>query len=307
MRKLERGANAPGWLAQRQHDTHPWSPTNPEKDAIWAELDRMQGGRCAYCEADISTQKSRHIEHFAARARHKELTFAWDNLFGSCVRRESCGTYKDGTQAAPYDWTELIKPDVHNPDQYLLFVADGTIVPLPGLSEADLKRAKETLRVFNLDAEWGELRKEREKAIKAEKDAYEEIFAIWQAAPDVLDLDEAMSAFFAEVEKRPFCTAIRHVLRQSRHQGNPAWQPDQLRQLCPPNSEYSPQSGWHQPGMHHHETTQTAALQTALAARARHRYAGRVTSSADSPDGQTENSRHGQKSRASGFPTIDCS
>ena len=212
MRKLERHGNGPGWLAQCHHDTHRWQPTNQEKDAIWAELNLMQGGRCAYCEADIRTFNNRHIEHFAARIHHRELTFTWENLFGSCVRKESCGTYKDRNETIPYAWAELIKPDVHNPDQYLLFVSDGTIVPRPDLSDADLHRARETLRVFNLDANHGELRKERKKAIEPQLDSYQQIYTLWLADPDLLNLDEEMQALFDNAARLPFCTAIRHAL-----------------------------------------------------------------------------------------------
>ena len=218
MRKLTRGQNAPACLGQYHYDHHPWNPGNAEKDEIWRELNAMQNQRCAYCEADISTFNSRHIEHFATRTLHRERTYLWENLFGSCVRRESCGTYKDDKDTAAYDWAQLIKPDTHDPDDYLVFVSTGAIVPRHELSPADLHRAKETLRVFNLDAELGPLRKLRETAIRSQLKSYDTIYKLWLADPDLLDLDAELKTLLDQAETTlPFFTAIRHALT-ARHQ-----------------------------------------------------------------------------------------
>lgn len=218
MRKLTRGPNAPACLALYDYAHHPWKPSEAEKDEIWRELNAMQNHRCAYCEADISTFKTRHIEHFAARALHEERTFLWENLFGSCVHKESCGTYKDDKNTAPYNWEQLIKPDLDDPDDYLVFVATGEIVPRPDLDPADLHRAKETLRVFNLDAEVGPLRQLRKAAIRKQLDSYETTWELWLADPDLLDLDAELKTLLDEAETmHPFFTAIRHALT-ARHQ-----------------------------------------------------------------------------------------
>ncbi len=218
MRKLNRGTNAPTCLGLYHCDHHPWRPSDAEKDEIWQALNAMQNHRCAYCEADISTLKSRHIEHFASRTLHRDRTYLWENLFGSCVRKESCGTYKDDKDTAPYDWAQLIKPDLDDPDDYLVFVATGEIVPRHDLNDADLHRAKETLRVFNLDAEVGPLRQLRKAEIRKQLDSYETTFELWSADPNLLDLDAELQTLLDDAKTmHPFFTAIRHALT-ARHQ-----------------------------------------------------------------------------------------
>lgn len=217
MRKLTRGTTAPACLALYDPSVN-WNPSDDEKDEIWHELHAMQGNLCAYCEADIFgsnpalKKKPRRIEHFASRENCPEHTYSWENLFGSCTRIASCDKYKDRVGAEPYDWKDLIKPDVDDPDQFLLFVADGSIIPRPDLSPADQHRAKETLRVFNLDAEFGELRKERKNAVAGQLDSFHEIYKMWQEEPDLLNLDEELENLRNQAKNLPFCTAIRHAL-----------------------------------------------------------------------------------------------
>lgn len=131
MHKLQRGV-APACLARYKHGRDQWSrdvPTVGERTDIWNKLEQMQGARCAYCEAGIITGP-RHIEHFRQRDRYPQGTFDWTNLFGSCDRGESCGKHKDKCGYTPVD---LIKPDVDEPDDYFVFVSDGTIAPRAGL------------------------------------------------------------------------------------------------------------------------------------------------------------------------------
>ena len=212
MRKLERNRNAPAWLQQYRHETDKWKPTDAEKDEIWSCLIAMQNNRCAYCEADITDMWQREIEHFAARSKCRELTFLWANLFGACKNKASCGTYKDRKEAAPYDWSDLIKPDIHDPDMYLVFVSNGSIIPRHDLNPDDLRRAEETLRVFNLDAIDGTLRKLREAAIAGPLRSFEATYDMWLNDPDLIDLDEEFQTLIDDNKELPFCTAIRHAL-----------------------------------------------------------------------------------------------
>lgn len=169
----------------------------------------MQGQRCAYCEAAISPGY-RHVEHFEQRHRRAALTFAWSNLFGSCNRGESCGKHKDH-RAGAYNPAHLVKPDVDDPDHFFVFVADGTIQVRDGLSASDERRAKETLRIFNLDAEGGALRHMRRAAAFGYQQTAEEI---WMMADE---FTEAELRQLIETELNitchlPFATAIRHTL-----------------------------------------------------------------------------------------------
>ena len=164
MHKLKRG-KAPHCLSKFKHGLNSWDKVNNvDKVEIWTALEIMQGHRCAYCESDISG-RNKQIEHFRQKASHcyPQATFEWANLFGSCTRKDSCGNHKD--QCGEYDHEDIIKPDEENPEFYLLFVVDGSIVPRHDLTKKDNHRANETLRVFNLDHQHGPLRQMRKKAI----------------------------------------------------------------------------------------------------------------------------------------------
>ncbi|WP_224788154.1 retron Ec78 anti-phage system effector HNH endonuclease PtuB [Pseudomonas fluorescens] len=169
MRKLQRGSG-PGCLSLYQHGRHNWGCVTSEHRAeIWRDLNTMQGGRCAYCEAPIN-ESDRHIEHFRQKGRDPRVTFEWENLFGSCNRHESCGKHKDRCAYAPL---VLIKPDCDDPDDYWVFVSDGTIRPRADLSTPQQSRAEESLRIFNLDARNGRLRHMRREAVRQYLDTAE--------------------------------------------------------------------------------------------------------------------------------------
>ena len=120
MHKLHRDPQAPSGLNYR-HGVHTWGngiPTRQEKAEIWVKLIAMQGERCAYCEGPMP-ESSRHIEHFQQRSRSPQNTFLWNNLFGSCNRRDTCGNHKD--QCGNYPHADLIKPDEEDPEHFLVF------------------------------------------------------------------------------------------------------------------------------------------------------------------------------------------
>lgn len=161
MHLLQRDINEPACLKHYHHGRDHWNQNTPipsEKIQIWEKLDQMQDRRCAYCEADIHNS-DRHIEHFQQRSRYPQGTFDWTNLFGSCNREDSCGKHKD--QCGSYNPDDLIKPDVDDPEHYLLFISDGTICIRNGLTDAEQQRARETLRIFNLNHDRGPLRYRR--------------------------------------------------------------------------------------------------------------------------------------------------
>lgn len=167
----------------------------------------MQGGRCAYCEAPIN-ESDRHIEHFRQKGRDPRVTFEWENLFGSCNRHESCGKHKDRCSYAPL---VLIKPDCDDPDDYWVFVSDGTIRPRADLSTPQQSRAEESLRIFNLDARNGRLRHMRREAVRQYLDTAEILAELAEQTSE----DEWLQIVMEEVSAtahHPFSTAIRHVL-----------------------------------------------------------------------------------------------
>jgi uncharacterized protein (TIGR02646 family) len=175
---------------------------------IWQGLDTMQGNRCAYCEAPIN-KNDRHIEHFRQKGRDSRVTFEWDNLFGSCNRHESCGKHKD--RCGAYDPLILIKPDFDDPDDYWVFVSDGTIRPRADLSAPQRIRAEESLRIFNLDAQNGRLRHKRREAVRQYLDTAEVLAELVEHTSE----EEWLQMVEEEVNStahHPFSTAIRHVL-----------------------------------------------------------------------------------------------
>ncbi|OGB29607.1 MAG: TIGR02646 family protein [Burkholderiales bacterium RIFCSPLOWO2_12_FULL_61_40] len=211
MHKLHRDPVPPACLARYQHGRDPWrmeSPTGPERVEIWAKLNAMQGQRCAYCEA-ATVEGNRHIEHFHQRNgphRYPQGTYAWDNLFGSCNRQETCGKYKD--QCGGYAQTDLVKPDIEDPEAFLVFSPDGSVHPRANLSPADRHRAAETIRILNLN---GVLRQIR----------YSEICGYVQTAETFAEMASHLDASewlpllqdeLRQTEQLPYATAIKHVL-----------------------------------------------------------------------------------------------
>ncbi len=210
MHKLQRG-NAPECLDKYRHGLHNWKHVTAEdKTEIRQGLDTMQGQRCAYCEDDMSNGKN-HIEHFLQRDRHPTRTFDWQNLFGSCNRETSCGKHKD--RQPFYNPNDLIKPDEEDPEHFFLFVSDGTIAIREQLSANEKHRAEATLRIFNLDAQHGPLRRMRQKAVQGYKQQAEEFQLMAAEFPDLLPilLDEIKN-LIADTAHLPFATAIKHIL-----------------------------------------------------------------------------------------------
>lgn len=151
MHKLDRPYPGPSVLQKAKTEGLAWDEFH-EKEEVQLALSVMQNNRCAYCESSLKIGEG-HIEHF--RRKNKDwfpaLTFEWSNLFYSCMRNGSCGCHKDRPGVLAKDQLDLlIDPCVDNPEDFLVFTADGNVSPRSGLSEADHKRAVLTIDVFNL-------------------------------------------------------------------------------------------------------------------------------------------------------------
>jgi len=185
MHKLARtSVPVPRCLTGYDHKTQTWDDLGHEcKREVRLALQRMQGQliatedaddeaeyiiglRCAYCEGTIYF--GGHIEHFRRKnpKHYPELTFGWTNLFLACGSHDHCGHYKDRPSAAPYDPDHLIKPDEHDPDDYLYFHSSGEVRVRhrEGMPDADRHLGAETIRVFHLNV--GHLTGARHKALK---------------------------------------------------------------------------------------------------------------------------------------------
>jgi len=211
MRKLDRAiCPAPACLGGYTHGVHTWDDVSPaHKEEIRTQLEAMQGRRCAYCEGSIDNL-GQHIEHFRRKKLHPALTFDWSNLFWSCNETDSCGHFKD-SGAGTYNVSDLIDPCHHDPDAFYVFRSDGTISIRHGLSAPDAHRAKETLRVFSLDADWGRLRAMRKAAVSGYVSDADEAFS---AGLSLADIQEYFADALDCAESLPFSTAIRHVLTE---------------------------------------------------------------------------------------------
>ncbi len=153
MKKLERPQKIPKCLRRaQQRKAQNWERfRGKDRRQIWEKLHEMQGQHCAYCESEFSRDDS-HIEHFFPRAKFPELTFDWNNLFGSCNNQYTCGVFKDGGKN-PYHVRHklLIKPDEDDPQRFFRYYKNGRISVKNGLSDANYLRAKESIKAFNLN------------------------------------------------------------------------------------------------------------------------------------------------------------
>lgn len=213
MRKLDRTVcPAPACLGGYTHGVHTWDNVSSiHKGQIRAQLEAMQGRRCAYCEGSIDSL-GQHIEHFRRKKHHPALTFDWSNLFWSCDQTDSCGHFKD-RGAGPYNVADLIDPCADDPDDFFIFWSDGTIGVRSGLSAQEQHRANETLRVFSLHPHWGRLRNMRKSAVAQ----YVNYAA--DASADGFSDDDIRELIAGELQAArglPFYTTIRHVLTERR-------------------------------------------------------------------------------------------
>ncbi|WP_340617884.1 retron Ec78 anti-phage system effector HNH endonuclease PtuB [Xenorhabdus entomophaga] len=215
MKKLKR-PEAPECLVNFKHGKDSWGAV--PKDEIWSQLELMQGRFCAYCECELKDR--RHIEHFRTRESYPMETFNWNNLFGSCGDTQKkggwqrCGIYKDSNNIRKYDINKLIKPDEEDPSIYLLFLTSGQVVPQAGLNESQRQKAKETIRVFNLNNNTS-LFHRRKCAIESYKDEIDMLYGC---------LDEFDKDFWNKlyednlkgVEGEEFQTALEHAWKYNQ-------------------------------------------------------------------------------------------
>ncbi|MCL4551938.1 MAG: TIGR02646 family protein [Candidatus Marsarchaeota archaeon] len=183
-----------------------------EKESIRAALLTIQGQRCAYCERRTGDgTDDGHIEHFRNQANHRDLDCDWNNMFWSCNDEKTCGKHKDncvraGGVCRTFNSGDIINPALEDPESLLLFVEDGTVRPVDGLSDHDRNRAEETLRVFQL-ADSVFLCKSREDAVKPYKNAVKTLFKIDPNYVVDYVVDE-----LGGLDTTPFATPIRKFL-----------------------------------------------------------------------------------------------
>ena len=227
MHKIDRSTvQPPGCLETHDYRTQSWSNLAPEcKRTIRSTLVQMQGKPgvtipgeneydllCAYCEGRILHEG--HIEHFRRKNEEHfpQLTFKWQNLFLACGSREHCGHYKDRPGAPAYNPDNLIKPDEHNPDQYLYFHSSGEVRPRSNLSADKEIRATETIRVFGLDS--AALTGHRCQALKIYKRKIIEDLDILASWPEQ-EREQYLADEIEATRWEPYTTTIKHFLQRN--------------------------------------------------------------------------------------------
>lgn len=188
------------------------------KAEIRTALLTMQKERCAYCERRTGqAQNDGHIEHFQNQAGHQHLDTDWNNLFWSCLDEKSCGKHKDQCKVVgstgksrPFNVADIIEPCTDDPEHFMMFISDGTIAPRENLTEDELRRYYETLRVFQL-ADSPFLRKSREDAVKP---YISSLAALCAAGPEYLF--KYIVSELNRLDSAPFATAIRHFLESNQ-------------------------------------------------------------------------------------------
>lgn len=212
MHKIVRLAtDEPSCLQEYDYREQRWCDLNKEhKSTIKGSLRRIQGNRCAYCEGPLYSKG--HIEHFRRKntAHFPQFTFKWDNLFLACDSRSHCGHYKDRPNAPHYSPNDLIKPDCHNPDEWLYFHSTGEVRVLSRACEhSDSLLANETIRVFNLNDP--ALMANRRRALKIYLNGDESILEeLLQWSPN--DRQEYIDQEMVSIIGEPYCTTVRHFL-----------------------------------------------------------------------------------------------
>lgn len=213
MHRLNRtSAPIPTCLARFHAGTHTWNDvTSADKREIRDCLIAMQGERCAYCESPVS-ERGHQIEHFRRKRKghFPHLTFQWSNLLLCCDQTDCCGHFKD-RRGASYDPQDLIDPTNEEPDEFFWFHETGGIDVRGDCDTRQSHRAKETLKILNLNGHHG-LRQMRARQLKMYKDPNVDVFgelATWEAALRREYIREELEA----TASQPFCTIIRHFLQ----------------------------------------------------------------------------------------------
>ena len=106
----------------------------------------------------------------------------------------------------------MIKPDVEDPEAFLVFTYLGAVRPRDNLTPNEAHRARETIRVLGLDGALNEIRRAE---VAGYRQTAEDLFQLADVYPE----EEWLPLLEEEIRNTadlPFATAIKHLLtRQS--------------------------------------------------------------------------------------------
>ncbi|OOF33963.1 retron Ec78 anti-phage system effector HNH endonuclease PtuB [Salinivibrio costicola] len=216
MKRLFRGA-PPLCLAQFRPGRDNWSVISSHglTNEIWEKLNIMQGGFCAYCECQLGEDNTkRHVEHFVRKGQDPDVTFDWNNLFGSCNNPNRCGNYKDEHPAAKsIDIAKVCKPDQMDPSEIILFLNSGEVRARSDLNQKNKELADNTIAVFNLNGD-STLENSRKAAIAGEKrlaDEYWEMLAGDDSGELAQLLEQELHKALERIKVSQHSTALQHL------------------------------------------------------------------------------------------------
>ncbi len=119
---------------------------NPYKKIVKACLHKTQEGLCIYCETSLQADKGQveHIKPKGGANAHPHLTFVYTNYAHGCISNHSktCGQ-KKGSEILPIE----PRPGCND---FFSISTDGSLSPVPTLSDADKQRVRETIRILGL-------------------------------------------------------------------------------------------------------------------------------------------------------------
>lgn len=117
--------------------------TPAAKKILKEAMEKMAHGKCVFCEGILNAQAYLEVEHYVAKTVEHALAFEWTNLFPACAICNGSKSDEDHKGA-------LLKPDEDDPEDYFLVHPEGWLEPRPDLTPEQKSRAKETIRICDL-------------------------------------------------------------------------------------------------------------------------------------------------------------
>lgn len=114
-----------------------------------------QSGVCGYTELPLNVGAVNvHFDHYRKKGIYPELRFKWDNLFAAVKDNRFGADFKDqivNGRNHKQVYASILSPLTVNLQDYFHYATSGEIEPSSELSEENLRKAEETIRVFNLN------------------------------------------------------------------------------------------------------------------------------------------------------------
>jgi len=178
------------WKGIRDKNTGADWAARIAKQALRVPLETLTHGKCAFCEGLLGAQSFLLIDHYVSRKVDTDGVFEWQNLFPIC---SECNVRKGHEDHR----NELLKPDAEDPEPFFWLGPEGKLDPHPALSDAERRRASETIRICGLNR--GPLQKSRSRIMRqVSRWLQRQTFEEWQ------DLSDPAT---------PYKLALRHVVR----------------------------------------------------------------------------------------------